>query len=181
MNYASLPAFGSNDAIHVVVESPRGSSVKLKYDPHLEAFTLSRPLPEGLIYPYDWGFVPSTRASDGDPLDAIVVWDRPSFPGVVLACRLIGVLVAEQNSKQHAGRRERNDRLIALPLEAARFATIRSVDDLPARMKEEIEAFFVASTAFEKKNLTFGGWSNAGTALDLLKASIQTISRSQES
>ena len=103
MNYAVLPAFGTRDAIHVVIESPRGSTVKLKYDPNLEAFTLSRPLPEGLAYPYDWGFVPSTRMPDGDPLDAMVVWDRPSFPGVVLACRALGVLAVEQNSNSMRG------------------------------------------------------------------------------
>ena len=174
MNYAALPAFGKRDAIHVVVETPRGSTVKLKSDSDLEAFTLSRPLPEGLAFPYDWGFVPSTRMPDGDPLDAMVVWDRPSFPGVVLACRALGVLAVEQNSRQHVGRRQRNDRLIVVPLEAPRYESIKSVDDLPARTREEIESFFVASTAFEKKNLTFRGWSQPGAGYELVKASIHT-------
>jgi inorganic pyrophosphatase len=154
MNYTTLPAFGPDQTVNIVIESPRGSTVKLKYDATLEAFTLSRPLTEGLIYPFDWGFVPSTHAADGDPVDAMVVWDRSSFPGVVLACRLIGVLAVEQNSKRRAGERERNDRLVALPLEAPRYASIKDVDDLPARLREEIEAFFLASTAFEKKDLT---------------------------
>src|SRR6185436_14449544 len=96
-----------------------------------------------------------TCAADGDPLDGMVVWDRPSFPGVVLACRLIGVLAVEQNSKQKPGHRERNDRLIALPLDAPHYASIEGVDDLPARVKKEIESFFMASTAFEKKDLAF--------------------------
>ena len=147
--------------------------MKLKYDPTLEAFTLSRPLPEGLVYPYDWGFVPSTLASDGDPLDALVVWDRASFPGVVLTCRLIGVLAVEQNSKRQPGRREQNQRLIALPVEAPRHA-IKSVDDLPARVKEEIESFFTASTAFEKKDLRFGGWSGVRAAYNLVKKSAKS-------
>jgi inorganic pyrophosphatase len=172
MNYAALPPFGHDDAIHVVVESPRGSTVKLKFDATLEAFTLSRPLPEGLVYPYDWGFVPSTLAADGDPLDALVVWDQPSFPGVVLACRPLGVLAVEQNSREHAGRREQNDRLIVLPLAAPRYASLKSVDDLSARTREEIESFFVASTVFEKKDLTFGGWSGVDAAYALVKASV---------
>jgi inorganic pyrophosphatase len=170
MNYLRIPSFASADAVHVVVESPRGSTVKLKYDPALEAFGVSRPLPEGLVYPYDWGFVPSTRASDGDPLDVMVVWDRPSFPGVVLTCRLLGVVSAEQNNKQHPERRERNDRLIALPLEAPRQEAIESIDDLPVRMREELESFFVATVAFEHKDLTFLGWSGVSAAYDLVRS-----------
>ena len=141
------------------------------YDATIEAFTLSRPLTEGLMYPFDWGFVPSTRAADGDPVDAMVVWDRSSFPGVVLPCRLIGVLVVEQNSKRRVGERERNDRLVALPLEAPRYASIKDVDDLPARLREEIELFFRASTSLEKKDVRFQGWSDAAAAYALLKAS----------
>jgi inorganic pyrophosphatase len=172
MDYLSLPTFGSRNAVHLVVESPRGSTVKLKYDPDLRAFALGRPLPDGLTYPYDWGFVPSTRAADGDPLDGLIVWDRPSYPGVVLACRLIGVLRVEQNSKDRPGHRERNDRLIALPLDAPHHGSIESVQDLPRRVRDEIEAFFAASTAFEKKGLEFRGWSGVKAAYDLVEASI---------
>jgi inorganic pyrophosphatase len=177
MNYLTLPSFPSDDTVNVVVESPRGSTVKLKYDSTVEAFTLSRPLPDGLVFPYDWGFVPSTQAPDGDPLDAMVVWDRPSFPGVVLGCRLLGAVLVEQNSKHHPGQRERNDRLIVVPLEAPRYASITTVEDLPTRMREEIEAFFMASTAFEKKDLSFRGWSGVSSALDLVKSSAQRSSR----
>src|SRR5690349_3475837 len=96
-----LPARPSPRAgtLHVVVESPRGASVKWKFDPALNAFTLSRPLPLGLTYPYDWGFVPSTRAPDGDPLDAMVLWEQPAFPGAVLPCRVIGPLKVAQDKQ----------------------------------------------------------------------------------
>src|SRR5262249_52942694 len=86
------PTFASDDSIRVVIESPRGSALKLKYDPDLDVMTLSRPLTAGLTYPYDWGFVPSTRGADGDPIDAIVIWDATSYPGVVLQCRPVGIL-----------------------------------------------------------------------------------------
>ena len=86
--------------------------MKLKYDPKHGVITLSRPLTSGLSYPYDWGFVPSTHAPDGDPLDAIVMWDGVSYPGVVLPCRALGVLCVEQTDPR-SRRRERNDRLIA--------------------------------------------------------------------
>ena len=135
----------SSNRLEARLEAPESDS-------GLQAFTLCRPLPEGLVYPYDWGFVPSTRAADGDPLDALVVWERAWFPGVVIACRAIGVLAVEQNSEQHLGRRERNDRLIVLPVDVPMYtSTIKTADDLPARLKEEIESFLVAVTVFEKK------------------------------
>src|SRR4051794_32583753 len=85
----SLPTYDRDGALLVVVESPQGSPLKLKYDSELAAFTISRPLVLGLRYPFDWGFIPSTRMADGDPLDAMVLGDTPCFPGVVLRCRPI--------------------------------------------------------------------------------------------
>ena len=99
MQLDQIPTFDKDGAIYVVVESPRGSSVKLKYHRQLGALTLSRPLPAGLTYPHDWGFVPGTLASDGDPVDALVLSDVGTAPGVVIACRPIGVLEIEQNRR----------------------------------------------------------------------------------
>src|SRR5438105_14829717 len=116
----TLPARSKTGAFHVVVESPRGSRVKIKYDPNLGAFTFSRPLVKGLSYPYDWGFIPGTAAPDGDPLDAMVFSDAPTFPGVVIECRALGVIRLKQNRKTAKGR-ERNARLIAIPIKMPRF------------------------------------------------------------
>jgi inorganic pyrophosphatase len=172
MNLATLDAFPSSTSVHVIVESPRGSAVKLKYDARLEAFALSRPLPDGLVFPYDWGFVPSTRAADGDPLDVMVLWDRASFPGVVLECRLVGALAVAQNRKEHKTGRQRNDRVFAVPIAAPRQASVKTIGALPGRVKRELEAFFVASTAFENKHLEFLGWSGPAAAQRLVRASL---------
>ena len=69
----------------MVVETPRGSNIKLDYEPELRAFTVSRALPLGLVYPYDWGFIPGTKGEDGDPIDALAVHD-----GGILPCRPLG-------------------------------------------------------------------------------------------
>jgi hypothetical protein len=72
-NYFKLPTWADKDHVHAVVETPRGSRVKLEFDPKLGAFTLAKPLFAGLKYPYDWGFIPSTQADDGDPLDVLII------------------------------------------------------------------------------------------------------------
>ena len=81
-----IKPFAIDDLIHVVVESPRGSTVKLKYEPALQVISISRPLSLGQMFPYDWGFVPGTRGADGDPLDAVVLWDVATYPGVLIPC-----------------------------------------------------------------------------------------------
>ena len=104
-NFINLPPFTEDGDVHVVVETPRGSRAKFAYDPKLETFILSKSLLTGLTYPHDWGFVPSTKADDGDPLDIMVIHDAATFPGIVLTCRIIGILQIEQKRKE--GRAER--------------------------------------------------------------------------
>jgi hypothetical protein len=98
-NFINLPAFTEDGDVRVVIETPRGSRAKLAYDPELEAFTLSKSLLVGLTYPHDWGFVPSTKADDGDPLDIMVVHDAATFPGLVLTCRVIGISRSSRKAK----------------------------------------------------------------------------------
>jgi inorganic pyrophosphatase len=166
-----LPARREDGAVNVVVESPRGSSSKFKYDPVGGVFMLSRPLPSGLVYPHDWGFIPSTRAADGDALDAMVLWEGVSYPGVVLPCRLIGVLQVEQNRKSSPGR-ERNDRVLALPVRASHLEQIRSVGDLDPSTRAQLERFFEHVVAFERKAIRLLGWGDPAQADALLTASL---------
>ena len=166
-----LPVRDESGAIHVVVETPAGSRVKLKYSPRLGTFVLSRPLVLGVAYPFDWGFVPGTRAADGDPLDAMILSDAATYPGVVVCCRPLGVLEVEQNAK--TGGRERNDRVIAEPV-AARRPTPALTD----RVRQELEAFFVAATAFEGKELRLLGWGDVPAAEALIRDASAAMSRS---
>ena len=102
-NLLKLPTWADDGFVNAIVETPRGSTCKLDYDPELGAFTLAKPLMAGLSYPYDWGFVPSTKAEDGDPLDVLVIHDAQTFPGVVLRCRPVGIL--ESSSSPRARRK----------------------------------------------------------------------------
>src|ERR1700751_2609742 len=87
---SNLPVYTDDGAIDAVVKVPKRSGVKLKYDEELGAFTISRALSLGLTDPFDWGFVPSTKAPDGDPLDVLILHDAQTYPGVVLRCRPLG-------------------------------------------------------------------------------------------
>lgn len=169
MDLTTIPAFAERDNFHVVVESPRGSSVKLKYEPRWQTMSISRPLAVGLSYPCDWGFVPSTKGPDGDPVDALIYWDAPTFPGVVVVCRAAGVMRVEQNHPGDPARRISNDRLLAVPVESRRGSSIASVNDLPSRIRDELAHFIVASTVFEKKDAKILGWEGAETAVAWLK------------
>jgi len=157
----ALQARDESGAVRVVIESPRGSRVKLKYSHALHAFVLSRPLPLGITYPYDWGFVPGTEAADGDPLDAMVLLDVPTFPGVVVSCRPLAALEVQQNAK--GGGRQRNDRIIVAPVVARRPGI-----ELTARVRDELVAFFHAVTLLEGKELRVLGWQDADTAEELV-------------
>jgi inorganic pyrophosphatase len=154
----ALPARDDDGALRVVVESPAGSRVKLKYEPDLGAFTVSRPLVLGVAYPFDWGFVPGTRGPDGDPIDVMVVCDFPTYPGVVIASRALALVRVEQNAKSGRGRL-RNDRIVAEPV-AAR----RKVGVLSERVRQELEQFFTATTLFENKDIEILGWGAADEA-----------------
>ena len=168
MDLTTIPTFAGEQTFHVVVESPRGSRVKLKYEGRWETMSISRPLALGLTYPCDWGFVPSTKGPDGDPVDALIYWDTPTFPGVVLTCRAAGVLRIEQNHLGDAARRVRNDRLLAVPLASRRDASLTSVDQLSARIRDELAHFTLATTALEGKDVTILGWDSPEEALALL-------------
>jgi inorganic pyrophosphatase len=172
VNLAAIPTFASDDVFHVVVEAPRGSTLKLKYEPRWEAMSISRPLPLGVTFPFDWGFVPSTKGADGDPLDAMLLWDVASYPGVVVTCRAIGVLYVEQNRKSgDPSERIHNDRILAIPVEARREQMLTDVNALPARVRQEMEQFTRAATELEGKDVRVVGWGNAADALKLVRAS----------
>ena len=88
--FLKLPTWADKDLTNCVVETPRGISCKLDWDPGLKVFTLAKPLMAGLTYPYNWGFIPSTEAEDGDPIDVLIIHNSKTYPGVVLRCHPVG-------------------------------------------------------------------------------------------
>jgi inorganic pyrophosphatase len=138
--FSTLPPWTDEGELTVVIETPKGSRNKYAFDPERDVFELKKVLPAGMSFPYDFGFVPSTIAGDGDPIDVLVLMDEPAFPGCVLTCRLIGVIEGESIED---GEVQRNDRLIGVETNTHTFATMKTLKDLGEDFLSELEAFFV--------------------------------------
>jgi len=140
-NPVVLPPFDrKTHALQVIIETPKGSRNKYAFDESQEIFLLKRVLPAGMAFPYDFGFVPRTRAEDGDPVDVLVLMDEPAFVGCLLQCRIIGIIEGLQGKKKE---RERNDRIVAIEVGNHSFADIQHVHDLGKQFVNELEEFFV--------------------------------------
>ena len=162
----NLPAIDRESGLlTVVIEAPRGSRNKPKYDEKLGVFRLSKVLPAGFAFPHDFGFVPSTRGGDGDPLDVLVLADEPLFPGCVVEARLVGVLEVEQKEK---GKTEKNDRLIAAVETPYNPPQVHALDELPEQHLDEIEHFLIAFNQAEGRELAIVGRRDAKRALEIV-------------
>ena len=139
-NPVRLSAISEEKNVQVVIETPKGSRNKYAFDAEQRTFKLKKVLPEGMVFPHDFGFIPSTRAEDGDPIDVLILMDEPAFPGCVVEARLVGVIEGEQSQD---GKEERNDRLIAVCNASHTHSEIKSVKDLNKSLLREVEKFFV--------------------------------------
>jgi len=108
-------------------------------------------LPLGAVFPFDFGFIPSTRGEDGDPLDVLVLMEEPAFCGCLISARLLGAIEARQKEK---GKTERNDRLIATAELKERQNEILSLEELNPQLLDQIEHFFVSYNAAFGKQFT---------------------------
>lgn len=126
--------------VHVIIDTPRGSRNKYKWDDKLKVLKLSHVLTAGAVFPFDFGFIPGTHGADGDALDVLVLTDEPLSPGCLVSARLIGVIEAEQTQ----GRKTfRNDRMLAVAAASRLYATVRNFGDLPPTLVDEVEQFFI--------------------------------------
>src|SRR5688572_16593845 len=125
--YVMVEPWAPRGILNVIVDTPKGSRNKYAFDSESNRFLLKKVLPFGMSFPFDFGFVPSTLAEDGDPLDALVLMDEPAFPGCLLRCRLVGVVEGVQIKGR---KKERNDRLIAIEENDKTFLRVRTVRDL---------------------------------------------------
>ena len=127
--------------VNAIIDTPKGSRNKFKFDERLGLFRLGGALPLGSVFPFDFGYVPSTQGDDGDPLDVLILMDEPAFTGCLVASKLIGVIEANQTEN---GVTTRNDRLVAVAADSRNHSHIRFLGDLNTNLVHEIEQFFVS-------------------------------------
>jgi inorganic pyrophosphatase len=156
--------------VRVVVDTPKGSRNKYKYDETLGLYRLSKVLPLGSAFPYDFGFIPSTRAEDGDPLDVLLLGEEALFPGCLVTVRLVGVIQAEQT--EH-GKTFRNDRIIGAIETPVNRPAIQTLEDLRPEHLDEIEYFFIAYNHLEGRHFKPIGRHGPATAEQLLADGIR--------
>ena len=139
--------------IDIVIETPRGSAQKYNYDPESKFFRLKKILPEGMVFPYDFGFIPNTKGEDGDPLDILIISEFNSFPGCMITCRIIGGIKATQveRDKKEA---VRNDRFMAVPVQSSTYEKINNIEDLSEKIIKDIQHFFINYNELEGKVFT---------------------------
>src|SRR3954451_3656847 len=164
-----LPPF-EDDCLMVVIETPKGSPNKLAFEPRYGTFVLKGVLPAGAVFPFDFGFVPSTRGDDGDPLDVLALMDAPVFPGCIVPSRLIGVIEAEQTED---GQTQRNDRLLAVAANSAAHRSIQQLTDLSQDLIAQIEHFFVSYNEIKGKRFEVKGRAGSKRARALVMAAMK--------
>ncbi|HTO08931.1 MAG TPA: inorganic diphosphatase [Myxococcota bacterium] len=160
------PYAADDGCVNVVVETPKGSRNKIKFDDDLDCFRLSDVLPAGNTFPYDFGFLPGTRAEDGDPIDVLLLMDESTFPGTLVISRLVGVIEGEQTED---GRTVRNDRLIAVSVDARDYRDVHSVKDVSSHLIRELEHFFRSYAEMEGRKFRFRGLRGPRHAMKLVK------------
>src|SRR5260370_244216 len=151
-------------------ETPKGVRNKFDYDPDSGLFMLGGLLPEGMMFPFDFGFIPSTLGEDGDPLDILVLMDAPAHVGCLIEVRIIGVIKAEQTE---GGRTESNDRLLGVAVHSYDHEDLESIKDVSKTLLDQLEEFFISYNKQRGKKFKVTGTGGPKKAMEFLNAGIR--------
>ena len=173
---ARVPDLGPFDKesgyVNAIIDTPKGSRNKFKFDERLGLFKLGGTLPMGSVFPFDFGYVPGTKGGDGDPLDVLILMDEPAFTGCLVVAKLIGVIEANQTED---GITTRNDRLIAVAADSRNHSHIRFLGDLNTNLVHEIERFFVSYNETKGKRFELLGRFGPDRATELIKTASRKL------
>lgn len=157
-------------SIEVFIEIPKGSRNKYEYDHASGCIRLDRVLFSSVHYPTDYGYVVGTTGSDGDPLDALVLVEEPTFPGCRVQARPIGVLRMKDQGQL-------DQKVLAVPEADPRFHGVSDLADLQVHWPREIENFFNTYKMLEGRETSVDGWGDSEEANRLLERSLVSDDR----
>lgn len=160
-----IKPLNEDKSVNVIIDTPMGSRNKFEYDPGSDLFKLSKTLPLGTVFPHHFGFIPGTEGGDGDPLDVLVILDRPTYPGILLESRIIGVIEAKQKEGKKVFR---NDRFLAIPVATDEHVKIKSITDMEKKGLEEIISFFKYYNAKEGRRFSVIGIKGPQKAISMI-------------
>src|ERR671914_1372464 len=133
------------------VEIPKGSRNKYEYDEDVGAIKLDRFLFSSMVYPTDYGFIPHTKALDGDALDALVCVSEPTFPGCIIEVKPIALFRMSDEEGP-------DDKVVCVPLEDPAWNKLEQLEDLDEALRNEITHFFTIYKDLEEKKVDIDGW-----------------------
>ena len=157
--------------LNVIVETPKGSRVKYAYEKKKGMFIISKALPEGMVFPFNFGFVPGTLAADGDPLDVLILNEEPVVSNTLLTVRPVAVIKATQTEGE--GRKPvRNDRVVGQAVGKESPLEMRELK-LEKAMMKEIAVFFQTYNRLYGKKFKVLGVAGPGKARKLVERAIK--------
>jgi inorganic pyrophosphatase len=165
------------EPITVIIETPKNSQVKFDHDKKLDRFKLNKILPAGMMFPFDFGYIPGTKGGDGDPLDIIAIAEFGTFTGCAMDCRIIGALLAEQ--KEKGAEQIRNDRFLAIPIQSELFKNVREPGHLPKGLIDQLRDFFINYNKEAKKDFKVLAIVGSKKAYSLIKSPAQKVKNSR--
>lgn len=166
--YHLSPGPESPEVVDAVIEVPAGSSNKYEYDPNVGVFRLDRVLYSPLHYPGDYGFIPSTLAEDGDPVDILVLMNRPTYPGIVIRARPLGFL-------EMSDEKGRDQKILAVPVDDPRFDSQRHLDTISQHRLREIEHFFRIYKELEGKETRVEDWHGMAETHAMIASAVRAF------
>ncbi|OHV08710.1 inorganic diphosphatase [Kushneria phosphatilytica] len=162
----SMAAVDDSGDINVIIETPKGSRQKYDLDHSTGLFQWSLELPEAMLFPFSFGFIPGTLGPDGDPMDVILLLDGAVPPGTLVKSRLIGVLELEQDED---GEMVRNDRLIAVANLSRAYAGVDRLEETREGLAWDIEQFFLSYNRMLDREMNVHGYEGPKAAQQLLE------------
>jgi inorganic pyrophosphatase len=170
--------YEDSDFVNIVIDTPKSSPYKLKYEEEAGLFRAHKALPLGLAFPFNFGFLPGTEGGDGDPLDVLVLTEFIMPLGAVVLGQLISVLEAEQTEKK---KKYRNDRLIAIPIELISRKPMQPQTEFNDVLKKAIVDFFIKYNELQNKTFRPLRFSPAKHAIQAVRNGLRNSKPSASS